>query len=68
MGRKKKENKPKPNKDKVRIVESDPITLRKVIRKHIDDATIRKPKPTLFMSIRKLINKFINLMEKLWQK
>ena len=53
MGRKKKENKPKPNKDKVRIVESDPITLRKVIRKHIDDATIHKPKPTLYMSIRK---------------
>ena len=25
MGRKKKENKPKPNKDKIRIVESDPI-------------------------------------------
>ena len=68
MGRKKKENKPKPNKDKVRFVESEPITLRKVIRKHIDDATIHKPKPTLFMSIRKLINKFINLMEKLWQK
>ena len=46
MGRKKKENKPKPNKDKVRIVLSN----------------IKRTYNT------KLINKFINLMEKLWQK
>tara|TARA_A100000171_G_C2115536_1_gene137590 strand:+ start:1051 stop:1239 length:189 start_codon:yes stop_codon:yes gene_type:complete len=58
----------KKRKLKPRVVVSDPITMKKVIRKHIQETTIPKTKVTFFMSIKKIINKVINLVEKIWQK
>jgi hypothetical protein len=54
------------SKIKPRIVESEPITLSKVIHKNIQATTVHKRKLSMYSWMRK---KLTNLMEKiLWQK